>query len=300
MPFKKIKDIQVFYKVFVNKKEMPTLDPEKPAMIVLHGGFGIVDHQIEVPAWIEFSHQLQLIFIDQRGCGKTEDGDAALWTMDQFGDDIFNFIQGMGLKKVIVAGISAGGYATIAYATRHPQQPSALILLNTEAVVSPAEKKQAYVSLANRTDKREFFPFQNLSESEIIDYANKAGQASYQYDINPTHENFVEFAKWGYSLLSKTPYDLIKPARDNLFMKEKFANGYEKFNYLTDMHKISCPVLWFAGEWDSLHPKSSAEKSVAHLPNARLCILPAGAPVYHDAQEEFMRRASRFIAEQCL
>lgn len=295
MPIVKVDDINIFYKIFSGKNEVGVLDPDAKTMIVLHGGFGILDHQIEVSAWLAFSSHGQVIFIDQRGCGLSEDGEQDKWTMDQFGDDIFNFSKALNINKPIVAGVSSGGYAAIAYATRHPEHPGALILLNTEPAVSPDAKKEAYSALGRRDDKREFSTFKKLSDSEIEAYTDKAAIASYQYDLNPTAENFEKFAEYGFSIISKARFDLTPPVRQNMEMKKIFANGYQKFNYLSDMEKITCPVLWFAGEWDPLHPLSCAVEGSKKLSHVELNILKAGAPVYQDDPDNFYQRIFAFF-----
>jgi pimeloyl-ACP methyl ester carboxylesterase len=297
MPSVKVNDINMYYRVFKNEQEFKTIDPTNPTMLVLHGGFGILDHQIEVKPWMPFSKRLQLVFMDQRGCGRTDDGDQKYWTMDQFGDDIFNFCKALKIESPIVAGVSSGGYATMAYATRHPEHPRALILANTEPVVLPQEKRKAYAMLGTRSDRRDFAPFKDMEDKAIIEYAEKAAEAAYQYDMSPSLENFQAFAERGFSVISKSSYALTPPVRQNMQMKALFANGYRKFDYLSQMKKIKCPVLWFAGEWDPLHPKSCAEAGAKELSTVDLCILQAGAPIYQDAPDVFKQKVNTFLTK---
>lgn len=297
MPYVNIGDIKMFYRVFVDEQEVDKVNPSSPVMIVHHGGMGISDHQIELQAWKSFSKKLQVVYIDQRGCGKTEDGDPKLWTMNQFGDDIYLFSKALGIKDPIVGGVSSGGYATIAYATRHPKHPRAIILVNTEAVVSPEDKAKAYLAQGERDDKKEFAPFKELKDDTIKEYAKQASLAVVAYDNDPSEKNFLTFAKYGFSTISKKPYDLPDPVRVNKKMKGVFANGYKKFDYSGDMDKIICPVLWFAGEYDPLHPYQGAEKGKKLISSkeVELHILNSGAPVYHDNPDEFYKIMNSFL-----
>lgn len=55
MSYIQLPDIKMFYRVVVQEKEVSGIDQKLPALIVLHGGPGIVDHQIEYDAWSKFS-----------------------------------------------------------------------------------------------------------------------------------------------------------------------------------------------------------------------------------------------------
>ncbi len=296
MPFINIGDINMFYRVFVDEKEVESVDPSRRAMIVHHGGMGIVDHQIEVEHWKPFSTQLQVVYIDQRGCGRTDDGDPKLWTMDQFGDDIYSFSNALGIEHPILGGVSSGGYAIIAYASRHPEHPCALVLLNTEPTISPEAKRDSYAAQGRRKDRREFATFKNLTDNEIEEYADKAAAAVMAYDYDPSPETFETFAKYCFSTISKKPFDLTSPVRANNQMKEKLANGFKKFDYTADMHKIICPVIWFAGKYDPLHPYVGAEEGASHIPNVELHILNTGNPAYQDDPENFYAKTRAFLA----
>jgi pimeloyl-ACP methyl ester carboxylesterase len=78
-------------------------------------------------------------------------------------------------------------------------------------------------------------------------------------------------------------------------MKKLFANGYKKFDYSDSMPRITCPVLWFAGEWDPLHPACCAQEGAKKLTQVDLHILPTGAPVYQDNPDAFYQEVSIFL-----
>ncbi len=172
-----------------------------------------------------------------------------------------------------------------------------MILVNTEAVVSPKLKAEAYRAQASREDRREFTPFKNLSDEEITAYAEKAAKAVLAYDQDPTSlSKFEVFAQYGFSTLSKKTYIMPKPSRNNESMKKIFANGYQKFDYTKKLHLITCPVLWFAGKYDPLHPYKGAMRDVELIGNnCNLFIIDSGAPVYHDNPAAFNKLAREFL-----
>ena len=105
---------------------------EKPTLILLHGGPGF-DHSIYKPAYSALAESAQIIYLDHRGNGRSEDGSRESWNLAQWGDDVRAFCEVLGIVRPIVLGASFGGMVALAYATRHPEHPSKLVLISTEA-----------------------------------------------------------------------------------------------------------------------------------------------------------------------
>jgi len=105
---------------------------EKPTLLLLHGGPGF-DHSIYKPAYSALADIAQIIYLDHRGNGRSEDGAREGWNLAQWGDDVHAFCEVLGIISPIVLGASFGGMVALAYATRHPAHPSKLVLISTEA-----------------------------------------------------------------------------------------------------------------------------------------------------------------------
>jgi len=105
---------------------------EKPTLLLLHGGPGF-DHSIYRPAYSTLADIAQVIYLDHRGNGRSEDGPPESWSLAQWGDDVRAFCDVLGVANPIVLGASFGGMVALAYATRHPAHPSKLVLISTEA-----------------------------------------------------------------------------------------------------------------------------------------------------------------------
>jgi pimeloyl-ACP methyl ester carboxylesterase len=105
---------------------------ERPTLLMLHGGPG-ADHSIYRPAYSALADIAQIIYLDHRGNGRSEDGPREGWNLAQWGDDVRAFCDVLGIADPIVLGVSFGGMVALAYATRHPAHPSRLILISTEA-----------------------------------------------------------------------------------------------------------------------------------------------------------------------
>lgn len=96
---------------------------EKPVLLMLHGGPGF-DHSIYRPAYSALADIAQIVYLDHRGNGRSEDGPQQNWNLAQWGDDVRAFCDALGIVDPIVLGASFGGMVALAYATRHPAAPS--------------------------------------------------------------------------------------------------------------------------------------------------------------------------------
>jgi pimeloyl-ACP methyl ester carboxylesterase len=104
---------------------------ERPTLIVMHGGPGF-DHSTMRPYFDRFADTHQVLYIDHRGNGRST-GEIETWTLAQWGDDVKSLCDVLGIEKPVVFGNSFGGMVAMAYAGRHPEHPSKLILSSTAA-----------------------------------------------------------------------------------------------------------------------------------------------------------------------
>jgi len=104
-------------------------------LILLHGNGEsnkYFIHQIDF-----FSSRYKVIAIDTRGHGESLRGDAP-FTLDQFAEDLHNFMLEQKIRKANILGFSDGGNIALLFALKYPDHFSKLILnganLNPEGV----------------------------------------------------------------------------------------------------------------------------------------------------------------------
>jgi pimeloyl-ACP methyl ester carboxylesterase len=78
---------------------------QKPTLLLLHGGPGF-DHSIYKPAYSALADIAQIIYLDHRGNGRSEDGPRESWHLAQWGDDVRAFCGALGITDPIVLGAS--------------------------------------------------------------------------------------------------------------------------------------------------------------------------------------------------
>ena len=94
-------------------------------MILLHGNgenCGYFEHQIPY-----FSKEYRVIAIDTRGHGQSPRGEKP-FTIKQFAEDLYDFLDEKGIEKAILLGFSDGGNIAMEFALRHPEKVEKLVL----------------------------------------------------------------------------------------------------------------------------------------------------------------------------
>jgi pimeloyl-ACP methyl ester carboxylesterase len=107
-----------------------------PPLVKAANWLSHLDYDWESPVWrhwlAELSRRFRLIRYDERGCGLS-DWDIARFSFDDWVDDLETVVDAAGLDRFPLLGISQGGPVAIAYAVRHPERVTHLVLLGSFA-----------------------------------------------------------------------------------------------------------------------------------------------------------------------
>ena len=227
---------------------------EKPTLLLLHGGPG-ADHSIYRPAYSALSDIAQIVYLDHRGNGRSEDGPQESWTLAQWGDDVRAFCDAVGIVDPIVLGASFGGMVALSYATRHPDHPSKLILISTEAVGGSWPERR--VDLFERFGGPEVGA---LARRRFLEVRGQPDQAWL--------DAWRRLAMPHYTRIPRDP-DTARRAVNRPEVLRWFSRpGGESqaFNMLVELGRIRCPTLVLGGEDDPIHPIESQADIAAALP----------------------------------
>jgi pimeloyl-ACP methyl ester carboxylesterase len=262
---------------------------EKPTLLMLHGGPGS-DHSIYRPAYSALADIAQIVYLDHRGNGRSEDGPREDWNLAQWGDDVAGFCDALGIASPIVLGASFGGMVALAYATRHPAHPSKLVLISTAA--SGGEYREQRVELFERFGGREVGA---LARRRFLEAQGHPDQASL--------DAWARLALPHYTRVPRHP-DMARRAVNRSEVLRWFTRpGGEGDSYdmRGDLHHIQCPTLVLGGEDDPIHPIESQADIAAALP-AHLVRFERFADCRHavvtDAPERAMAVIRQFIEQR--
>jgi proline iminopeptidase len=195
----------------------------------------------------------QVIYLDHRGNGRSDDGPRQAWMLAQWGDDVCAFCDALGIVKPIVLGVSFGGMVALSYATRHADHASKLILISTEAA------GDTYLD-------RRIALFERFGGPEVGALARRRFlDASSQRDADA-------WLKLAIPHYTRTPRDpgvggraVTKPQVAQHWFKKPDGESHS-FNMFPDLHRIRCPTLILGGEDDPMHPIESQADIAAALP----------------------------------
>jgi len=217
----------------------------RPALVLLHGGPGM-DHSSFKLELASLGDVAQLVFIDHRGNGRSDDGPRESWNLAQWGDDVRSVCDVLGIESPVVMGQSFGGFVAQAYATRHPEHPAALILSSTSAKKATAR---------------------NLAVFEKLGGARARSIAEAFYG-NPSTETLGDFIRHCMSLYNRRFSDPDGMRRSVLRVEvlfHFFKHEWPGFDLLPELSRIRCPTLVLGGEEDPATPIEDQEDIAAAI-----------------------------------
>jgi pimeloyl-ACP methyl ester carboxylesterase/DNA-binding winged helix-turn-helix (wHTH) protein len=109
---------------------------EGPPLVRAANWMTHLGYDIESPVWRHWVRELadghNFIRYDERGCGLS-DWEAGEFTFDDWVTDLESIVEALGLERFPLLGVSQGGAVAVAYAARHPEQVTKLVLCSAYA-----------------------------------------------------------------------------------------------------------------------------------------------------------------------
>jgi pimeloyl-ACP methyl ester carboxylesterase len=222
----------------------------KPVLVLLHGGPG-ADHSLFKPEFSAMADAAQVIYLDQRGSGRSDHGDPEKWTWRRWADDVAEFCQALGIEAPVLVGTSSGARVAVECAARHPGLAVGLVL------------DSALFETTSLEDSLQVFERRGGA---------RAREAAAQFlggDFGP--EAGAAWARYCLPLYGSTP-DGDMAARGaraiiNRDVVARFRRDECGPNKITaaDIDAASCPVLILSGEDDPMTPAGSARRLAASV-----------------------------------
>lgn len=252
-------------------------------VFVLHGGPGL-DHQHFRP-WLDpLADEFRLLYVDERGQGRSERVDPAGLSLDVFAKDVDLAAEALDLDAFAVLGHSFGAII----ATHHA------IELGTAAgyVISGGGDSSAALE-------------QDVAASlEALAEAGKPIAESWQREQTvETAEEFRELMRvqWPFHFAGPVPESFRDETIYTPEVIRHFASaGYGDFDYVPHLSRVTRPTLVVVGEKDRTTTLRAARVLHAGIAGSELAVLPAvghmsfiEAPdAYLDAVRPFLHRVT--------
>jgi pimeloyl-ACP methyl ester carboxylesterase len=256
---------------------------ERPTIVALHGGPSDHAHMRDMIG--PLADVAQVVLYDHRGCGRSEAGDPALWTYEQWGDDVRGLCDALGLERPIVFGVSFGGFIAQSYATRHPGHAERLVLASTGPRLDLAASIEGFRQQGGDVAADTFAASLDL------------GRATPQ-----TLADFMTICRPLYTMRRTVDHELNARQRMNPAVAMKFFADWRSppFDFSADLAKVTSPVLILGGDEDPITPpvyQDALERALRAAPRTRLRFPGASHFIHLDAPDEYFAALRGFVGE---
>jgi proline iminopeptidase len=99
--------------------------------VFIHGGPGAGSQDIEMLAGPYLDQRFQMIYLDQRGSGRSASSSQQDYTLARVVQDVEEVRQQLHLSQWVVMAHSFGGIIATAYASKYPERVQGLLLVNS-------------------------------------------------------------------------------------------------------------------------------------------------------------------------
>jgi proline iminopeptidase len=274
-------------------------------LVVLHGGPG-ASHDYFLPYLLPLAHTHRLIFIDERGSGRSQRlQDASLYTVENDVEDVEAVRVALHLGKISLLGHSCGGVLAQAYALKYQQNLSHLILNST----FPSTRQMNEV-LAREKAQMPPAKLARLNELEAAGLFGKGepwerGRYPAEYAALAWGPGYYPFL---YGARPDSSYDPISgnaPTNWELYRAMWGEHGefvidgnMKSVEYVDRLHTIHVPTLVLAGDHDECDPSLSREMH-EKIAGSQLVILPnSGHMNFVDQPEMWQKAVEGFLSEK--
>jgi proline iminopeptidase len=270
-------------------------------LLILHGGPG-ASHDYFLPYLLPLARHNRLIFIDERGSGKSEKlDDPSGYTVENMVEDVEDVRKALRLGKISLLGHSCGGVLAQAYALKYQGNLSHLILCSTFPStmqmneVFKKMKQNMPLELRDRIDSLERMGLyghgqayeQNRYQPAYMVAAWGQGYFPYLYQRRPD----PNYDPMSAGVMS---WDLYREmwGSDGEFI---ISGNLTSVEYVDRLATIKVPTLITCGDHDECDPSLSREMN-EKISGSKLVIFPqSGHMNFVDQPAIFNRTVGDFL-----
>jgi proline iminopeptidase len=259
---------------------------ERPTAFVIHGGPG-GDHTSFKSAFAPLSADIQLVYFDHRGQGRSAKGDPERYTLDENVEDMEALRRHLGLGPIVSIGTSYGGMVAQAHAARYPDAVSHLILCVTAAHGGFIERAQQIIADRGTPEQQAACDILWSGSFETVD------QLKHYYRVmGPLYS--VKHDPAAAALTSGRGSHSPEP------LNRAFRPGgtLRSFDLRAELKHINAPTLILAGRQDWICAPEFSEEIHKFIPGSTLHIFEAAShSLRNDVGEELVSQIRSFVTQ---
>jgi proline iminopeptidase len=251
-------------------------------LMVLHGGPG-ASHDYLLPWLLPLARTNRLIFIDERGSGRSERvADVHQYTNENMVEDVETVRSALALGKISLLGHSCGGVLALGYALKYQENLTHLVLASTFASTKAMNEVLAR--------EKAQMPPEKLAQLEKLEKAGLFGKGEiWEHGRYPTDyqklawgDGYFPFLFGAHPDANYDPTNGVAPTNWELYREMWGSHGefvidgnLTSVEYVDRLPTIKVPTLVMAGDHDecdlslvrTMHEKIAGSKLVI-LPNS--------------------------------
>jgi 3-oxoadipate enol-lactonase len=244
---------------------------QNPPIVLIHG------FPFSSEMWkpqIEFlKERYRVISYDIRGHGNTDDGDGQ-YTIELFVDDLIALLDNLKVKKVVLCGLSMGGYIALRAVERNPERVSSLILCDTGPQAD-----------SNDVKLRRFANMKAVKTKGVKAFAEGFVKAVFRPESFESRPHEVEAIR-----------SMIESNSEMGICGTLLALAC-RTDTTESLDLIRVPTLIMVGEEDKICPPKLSELMDSRISNSEIHILADAAHMSNlETTEEFNEHLSNFLA----
>ncbi len=242
-----------------------------------------LDYDLENAVWRHWLEGLAagrtLVRYDERGCGMS-DWNVEHFRFDDWVDDLELVVDAAGLDQFPLLGVSQGAAVAVAFAARHPERVSRLVLAGAYGrgrlvrASTDEQRREAALDLevARIGWGRDDPSFRQMFTSQFLP--------------DGTREQWEEFNE-------------LQRRTTSASNAVRFLETFARIDVTAIAHRVSCPTLLLHSRDDRRVPLSTARELATLIPGCQLVSLPSRNHILISSESAwpmFLAHLDRFLA----
>ena len=253
--------------------EYETVGPRTGIPVVFIHGFPF-SKEMWQPQVEALKNDYHVITYDVRGHGASDVGDGQ-YTLELFVDDFISLLNHLKLARVVLVGLSMGGYVALRAIDRHPERVRALVLCDTR---SEADGNDGKIKRANQVKSIKDDGMKKFAEQFL-----KAVFFEKTFHSNPEAVEMIRRIVESSSPLAVAGTLIALAARTDS---------------TSSLFTIKVPVSILVGQHDALTPPSASHAMKEKIPNAEVHVIPNASHMSNlENSEEFNAHLVSFLSK---